>query len=446
MLTTLETFFARLREAGVPISVHEALDAARAAGAVDATGRDVLRAALAATIVKDDAHRTAFDAVFDVTFAARSVPAEGEEEGEPPSALAERLRGELEEAVRRGDLEAVEELARRAARVFAGVGDRQSGPGYFSYRAAQALGADEVWRRLLGGIGAGAPLERALEEAGIAVAQAAFDDALRREVLRLLVQDRGPETVNRWVARPLPENVEFVTATRDEREALTKAVRPLARRLATRLARRKRHGPHGRLDVRRTVRASMSTGGVPFDPRFRRRHPHRPDLFVLCDVSGSVAAFSRFTLQFVHALQSQFRAVRSFVFVDTLDEVTEDFRGGEFAPSLAAMVQRARVVWGDGHSDYGSSLKRFERLAGDALTKRSVVLVLGDARNNYRDPGDAAVARIAERARRVWWLNPEPRRWWDTGDSVAARYVPHLTGMHECRNLRQLEAFVERVV
>jgi len=113
MLTTLETFFARLREAGVPISVHEALDAARAAGAVDATGRDVLRAALAATIVKDDAHRTAFDAVFDVTFAARSVPAEGEEEGEPPSALAERLRGELEEAVRRGDLEAVEELARR---------------------------------------------------------------------------------------------------------------------------------------------------------------------------------------------------------------------------------------------------------------------------------------------------------------------------------------------
>jgi hypothetical protein len=288
-------------------------------------------------------------------------------------------------------------------------------------------------------------MEAALERSGLDAAREAFEEALREEVLRMLIEDRGEETVSRWTSRPLPEDVEFVTATRDELEALTKAIRPLARRLATRLAKRRRHGRHGRLDVRTTVRASLSTGGVPFNPRFRRKHPHRPELFLLCDVSGSVAAFSRFTLQFVHALQNQFRQVRSFAFVDTLDEVTEDFRGGELAPSLASMIQRARVVYGDGHSDYGSSLKRFEQIAGESLNHRSVVIVLGDARNNYRDPKDDVLARVADKVNKVFWLNPEPRRWWDTGDSVASTYAPHADGVFECRNLRQLEDFIERL-
>ena len=438
MLSQLETFFGRLREAGVPVSVHESLDAVRASGAIDLTEREVFRSALAAAIVKDDAHRSSFDAVFDVTFARKTAEA-------PPEETAEDLREALEDAVRRGDLEAVRALARRAAQAFAGVGEQQSGPGYFTHRAMRALGADEVWTKLLDAMRGRDGLEAALTEAGIAAAREAFEDAMRGEVLRLLVEDRGPDTVNRWTSRPLPEDLEFVSATRDELDALTKAIRPLARRLATRLAKRKRRGHHGRLDIRRTVRNSLSTGGVPFSPQFRRKHPHRPELFLLCDVSGSVASFSRFTLQFVHALQNHFRAVRSFAFVDTLDEVTEDFRGGELAPSLATMIGRARVVYGDGHSDYGTSLRKFEEIAGESLNHRSVVIVLGDARNNYREPRADVLERVAEKVHRVFWLNPEPARWWDTGDSVTRAYVPHVTGIYECRNLRQLEGFIERL-
>ncbi len=328
MLNQLELFFGRLRDAGVPVSVHESLDAVRASGVVDLTERETFRSALAASIVKDDAHRSSFDAVFDVTFARKTAG------GEAPEESAEALREALEDAVRRGDLETVRALARRAAQAFAGVGQQQSGPGYFTHRAMRALGVDELWAKLLDAMREReAGLEAALTEAGIAAAREAFEDAVRGEVLRLLVEDRGAETVNRWTSRPLPEDLEFVSATRDELDALTKAIRPLARRLATRLAKRKRRGHHGRLDVRRTVRNSLSTGGVPFNPIHRRKHPHRPELFLLCDVSGSVASFSRFTLQFVHALQNHFRAVRSFAFVDTLDEVTEDFRGGELAPA-----------------------------------------------------------------------------------------------------------------
>ncbi|MEX2459307.1 MAG: VWA domain-containing protein [Actinomycetota bacterium] len=438
MLNVLETFFGRLRAAGVPVSIHESLDAVRAAGTVDITDREVFRAALAASIVKDDAHRTSFDAVFDVTFAGLVV---SEDEDVTPEALREAL----EEAVRRGDLDAIEALARQAARIFAGVGRQQSGPGFFTHRAMRAVGVDEVWSRLLDAMRGQAGMEAALSEAGIAVAREAFEDAVRAEVLRLLVEDRGADTVNRWTSRPLPEDLEFVTATRDDLEALTKAIRPLARRLATKMAKRKRGGRHGRLDVRRTMRSALSTGGVAFTPRFRRKHPHRPELYLLCDVSGSVAAFSRFTLQFVHALQNQFRAVRSFAFVDTLDEVTEDFRGGGLAPSLATMIGRARVVYGDGHSDYGTSLRKFEEIAGDSLNHRGVVIVLGDARNNYREPRGEVLERVADKVHRVYWLNPEPARWWDTGDSVTRAYAEHVDGMYECRNLRQLEAFIERI-
>jgi uncharacterized protein with von Willebrand factor type A (vWA) domain len=443
MLEQLETFFGRLRVAGVPVSIHESLDAVRTAGVIDVVDREIFRSALATAIVKDDQHRPAFDAVFDVTFARKSM-GEPEEEGRP-EADAEAMRQALEEAARRGDLDAIRALARQAAQALAGVGQQQSGPGYFTHRAMRAMGADDVWRKLLEGMRQLTGLEAALAQAQLAVAREAFEEAVREEVLRLLIEDRGEETVNRWTSKPLPEDVEFVTATRDELEALTKAIRPLARRLATRLAKRRRHGRHGRLDIRKTVRTSLSTGGVPFNPRFRRKHPHRPELFLLCDVSGSVAAFSRFTLQFVHALQNQFRAVRSFAFVDTLDEVTEDFRGGDLAPSLAQMIQRARVVYGDGHSDYGSSLRRFEQIAGDSLNHRSVVIVLGDARNNYREARDEVLERVADKVHRLYWLNPEPRRWWDTGDSIASKYAPHTTAVFECRNLRQLEDFIERL-
>jgi uncharacterized protein with von Willebrand factor type A (vWA) domain len=167
---------------------------------------------------------------------------------------------------------------------------------------------------------------------------------------------------------------------------------------------------------------------------------------VVADVSGSVAAFARFTLQFIHALSGQFSRVRSFVFVDGIDEVTRLFEG---ADDLAHAVQRvnteADVIAGAGHSDYGNALSVFWRRWGGELTTRTTVVVLGDARNNYHDTSTWAVAEIARRSRHVWWLNPEPRSYWDTGDSVISEYAAHCDGVFECRNLRQLEHFVERM-
>src|SRR5438477_6062398 len=125
--------------------------------------------------------------------------------------------------------------------------------------------------------------------------------------------------------KPLPEDVDFMHASREEMLSLRKALQPLTRKLAARLARKRRHGRKGPLDFRNTMRHSLSYGGVPAEPKFRYPRPAKPEIIVVADISGSVAAFARFTLQFVYAISSQFSRVRAFVFIDGIDEVTRFF-------------------------------------------------------------------------------------------------------------------------
>src|SRR5437763_412266 len=170
----------------------------------------------------------------------------------------------------------------------------------------------------------------------------------------------------------LPEDVEFMHASRDEMAALQRAIGPLARALAARLAMRRRRHHRGQLDFRATVRRSLSYGGVPAEPRFRRPHPSKPEIMVIADISGSVASFARFTLQLVHALASQFSRVRSFVFIDGIDEVTRFFEApGDLADAVRRINTEADVVWVDGHSDYGHAFEVFHgRFGGEVTPKR----------------------------------------------------------------------------
>jgi uncharacterized protein with von Willebrand factor type A (vWA) domain len=243
--------------------------------------------------------------------------------------------------------------------------------------------------------------------------------------------------------KPLVEQVEFLRASRDDLAQLRRQVHPIARRLATRLTAKRRLGRRGRLDVRRTVRASLSSGGVPLTTIFKPHKPHKPELVVLCDVSGSVAAFAHFTILLAFALREQFAKVRIFAFVDTTDEVTDMFdRGGDVVDALSRMSSEADVVWYDGHSDYGHAFEVFAQKWPDAVTPKTSLLVLGDARTNYRAPALPALRSMVRQARHAFWLNPEPRQYWSSGDSAAATYS-EVMPMVECRNVAQLQEFVE---
>jgi uncharacterized protein with von Willebrand factor type A (vWA) domain len=237
--------------------------------------------------------------------------------------------------------------------------------------------------------------------------------------------------------------MDIVTASATEQRAMAAAIGPMAQRLSyvlARLAVRRRRT----LSIRRTMQRAMGTGGVPFRLVTELARPPRPEIVVLADMSGSVAAFSRFTLDLLVALDSRLNRLRVFSFVDGVADITELVREARSAGRRLTAREAARdaIRW-SGSSDYGFVMREFAREHAPRLTRRSVVLVVGDARSNYGNPRVEAFADICERAGRVYWLNPEPRRFWNEGDSVIGKYAPLCAQVRECRTLRQITDFVE---
>jgi uncharacterized protein with von Willebrand factor type A (vWA) domain len=274
---------------------------------------------------------------------------------------------------------------------------------------------------------------------------ARFEQRVDVDVRRRLAEQSDARTVARTATRPTIERVNFLGATRADLVALRREIQPLARRLASRLAIDHRHGKRGQLDFRRTIRASLSTGGVPVTTHYRPRRPLKAELVVLCDVSESVTSFAHFTLLLVYALREQFTKVRAFAFVDELDEVTRFFvPGGDVVDAVTRLANEADVTWLLGRTDYGRAFELFAQRFPDAVGPRTSLLILGDARSNYGELALPVLEELAGRAKHAYWLNPERRSMWDTGDSRATEFGA-IVPMVECRNLAQLGEFVHEL-
>jgi len=452
-------FVAALRRAGLAVSSAETVDATRAMLAVDALDRESVRAAFAAALCKRPAHRRGFDTLFDLYFPVRigeGTPADADsqpdldEDGNPAEVDPKLLRDLLRQALLEGDSEALARLARQAVSLL-GRADSQPGrQSWFTYRVLRQLNPDTLLSSLLAAMLAESERDGFAERvarATIAERIRQFEQAVEAEIRRRLAEDRGVDQIAKNAVKPLAEQVEFLRASRDDLAELRRQVHPLARRLATRLTARKKVDQQGRLDFRRTVRASLATGGVPLVTHHKPKKPHKPELVVLCDVSGSVSSFAHFTLMLVSALREQFSKVRAFAFIDTCDEVTRYFTPGlDIGNAMARVVREADLVWFDGHSDYGHSFEVLVERWPDAITPKTSLLVLGDGRNNYRATGSAALKELAARARHTYWLNPEPRHQWGSGDSATPIYADLVDAMVECRNAEQLTEFVQKLL
>ena len=468
MLDVLQGFIHELRSAGLPVSMTENLDAMRAVEHIDIADRDEFRTALGATLVKHHRHWPAFETVFDVYFSLYSHGVEADDPnadewaelagqdgqaagGGPGGELSrEELAQLLLDALMSMDRDQLRRLAAAAVQAFAGMEPgRPVGGTYYLYRTLRQLDLDDLAARLVGrareeGDVPDDPLAARLQEEEFQRRLRVLRQLVESEIRRRLVADRGIEAMARTLRKPLPEDVDFMHASREELLALRKALQPLTRKLAVRLARKRRHGRKGPLDFRNTMRHSLSYGGVPADPKFKFPRPAKPEIIVLADISGSVAAFARFTLHLVYAISSQFSKVRSWVFIDGIDEVTSYFEGIEdIGEAVHRVNTEADVIWVDGHSDYGHAFDTFWKAHARDVSPKSTVLLLGDARNNYHASNAWIVAEMRKKARHVYWLNPEPRSYWDTGDSIVGEYGTHCDGVYECRNLRQLERFVD---
>jgi uncharacterized protein with von Willebrand factor type A (vWA) domain len=433
-------FAEELRQEGVAVGTSEILDSFQVLELVPWSEQRQFKEGLAATLAKSPEDRRVFELVFDRFFfrateaeASRQRITEGAGElGEDTEVNLDTLRQQIAAALRDGSDAALRDLARLAIAAF-GQGQGSGVLGVDVQRIRRALGLraepqpelpEDDPRR------PGTPREQLRR----------FEQHLRRELERALIE----RTAALPPKRPLNElDRALPSGPIQDLAAVHRVVAQLKRRLATEgheLRGRKRHA---HVDVRRTMRASLETGGVPITLKYRPRRPRRPEIFVLCDVSTSVTSASTFFLSVLHALHDAFRKLRSFVFIERISEVTDVFeRERDFRAASEAISRDAGVADISGYTDYGRVWEEFLALIEDELHPRATVIVLGDARTNGRPPRDDVFAAITAKAGRTYWLNPEPRLYWNYGDSVIAAYERHCTAF-ECWRTDQLEEFVK---
>ncbi|MFF9915486.1 VWA domain-containing protein [Streptomyces sp. NPDC013457] len=441
-----------LRAHGLSIGTGESVDAGRALEAVGFTDRERMREALAASLLHKEAQRPLFDRVFDLYFPLTTTDPDDAASASSAGAFdTAALRDRLAAALAADDRSALTRLAGEAVSGLGGYGSAPDSDGWSSYQTLARLRPETLLARvramLRDAAVDGPEFTDRLTDDEIRRRIETFRERVRTEARRRVAERQGRDRIARRAVAGTPDSVDFLLAGRAQLDELRTTVRPLARKLATRLAARRRRAARGRVDLRRTLRGSLSTGGVPMRPALRRRRPARPELVLLCDVSGSVAGFASFTMLLVQALHDQFSRVRVFAFVNRVDEVTGLVARGAADPAgLGARILEEAVLTGwHGQSDYGTALGEFDERYAEAVGPRTVVFVLGDARTNMSDPNLAALKRIADRARRVHWLNPEQPSLWSTGDSAALAYA-ELVDMRPCRNARQLSDLVGRLL
>lgn len=453
MISLVHGIAEELRSMRIPVATSEIITAVQSLELIDMGNRTELREALAGCLIKKKEHRSSFDLLFDLYFSGRPGSHDRALEGLTDEELREALLGALATNDRHLLRQIASEAVDRHAKMQPG---RRVAGTYYIFSTMSALGVDTLVDELTGT----APGTPTLDTTGSDAAISWFDSAHRHrtaneavtqferivegEVRSRLVAERGAGELAGMLRNPLPEDSDFLTASIDTVERMSQSVAPLARALARILLERDNAAAPRTIDLRTTMRKSLSTGGIPITLAFTPKPPPKPRLVVIADVSGSVASFAAFALQLAYALRSHFSRQRSFVFVDGTDEVTDlvtDVR------SITATTKRInderRGVWLDGHSDYGNAFETFVKHHLSSVDSRTTVLVLGDGRNNYRDARPEALATIRSRSGGLFWLNPERPSLWNDGDAVMHEYAPHCDRVVECRTIRQLEAFIE---
>ncbi|WKV15785.1 VWA domain-containing protein [Janibacter limosus] len=475
-----------LRRHGVTVGTSEITDAASAARTLGPENRERLRTGLAATMMRRSADRAVFDQLFDIHFPAAVGTRTGEGEALPPTDTAgarERaaaIRDELVNALARGDRAELDRLASRALQELGRLSNESSTGGWSANQTIERLAPQTAIAAALqrardagvvsggsgegsggsgsgsggasggGGGGAGSPwrpeqLSDRYDRDEIRGRVGAFRRKIETEAARRNAEVRGRERIARYGVRDPLERKDFLLTGTTEAAELHAVITPLSRKLAAKLAARQRRQSRGTIDIRRTLRAAMSTGGVPVRPAYKRRTRSRADIVLLCDMSGSVAGFSRFTMLLLQSLAGAFRRVRFIGFINTCDDITELVREAQFGEDISERVSReAQMTRWHGSSDYGAAFVDAVEHHLDAVGPRSTVLILGDARTNGTDPQVDALRELVSRAGHAVWLNPERSGMWDTGDSVASQYA-RVVDMHEVRNIEQLRQFVSRL-
>jgi uncharacterized protein with von Willebrand factor type A (vWA) domain len=475
----LTNFVRALRNAEVRISTSETLDALHAVELVGYADRALLKNSLSLVLPKTAAEKAAFDVCFERFFAYRDAANIGADHAIPSEDAANDLQGPDSNASDSGNqsgggaagggTDGEGEQARQPQGDLAEAqsslgkllmhGDRMS-IGMAIAAAGEQVGVQNIevftqkavyTRKIMNAMGLpelADELERLRHGTSLPEQRLASELTRRRDWLRERIRDYvehqfllHADVTGKRLQEDLLRTIRLSNVDERNLRRMQVMVQRMARRLVSLYSRRRRVFRRGQLHVPRTLRRNMSYDGAIFDLQWRSSKVDRPKVFVLCDVSGSVADYAKFMLMLLYSLEEVLPKVRSFAFASDLAEVSDLFN----TLSVEDAIARILHLHG-GSTDYGRALADFKAQCLDEVDKRSTIIVLGDARNNFGELRSDILKVLYERCKRLIWLNPEPRSTWDMGDSEMKRYAVYCHQVEECNSLMHLERVVSRLL
>lgn len=449
-------FIAALRAAGVRISLAESADAFRAVDDMGIKDREIFRISLQATLVKEAEHIATFEELFPIFFGSSDAPPmmnlsddltpeEASQWAEALRQLNEQLRNMLDRLFK-GEMLNQQELERLAKMVGLNQAENMNYREWMVQRMMRAMRYSEV--------------QQALKELAETLQQMGMNKERSERMMQLLQANQqaleeqlrqfaGQRIAENMSQRPPGEGIDdllnrpFNSLSDHDMELLRKEVQRLATALKTRVALRQKRANSGQLDAKSTIRANLKHGSVPIEIRHRER-TLKPKLVIICDVSTSMRFCSELMLSLLYEMQDQIHKTHAFAFIDHLEYISPDFTSRNVKNAVSQVLER--MPSGYYNTDFGGSLKDFQKEHLDTMDGRTTFIVLGDGRNNYNDPRLDIFNHLARRSRRTIWINPEAPALWGTGDSDMLKYAPGCSSVLVASTLAQLTAAVDKLL
>jgi uncharacterized protein with von Willebrand factor type A (vWA) domain len=447
MERVLAAFVRALRAAGSPVSTAETIDAVKAVALIGYGDRNVLKNTLAAVLAKSEDEKSVHDALFELYF-NRDTP--------PPEALQEEQAPGGESDVESDfdlDVEALMDLAANGGRNAAAAIEQAAAAAgaenirfatqvpHFVRRTLQLLGIDHLDQRILERLqktpGGGADADKITQ--AMMAARETLQRLARQQVARYFEVYGKSATEN--FMNDVVANRAIDRLSEHDQARMKTLVAKLAKRLADKHARRRKLKDRGALDVRKTIRRATAHDGVPFDVVWKVKKRDRPKIVVLCDVSGSVARYVGFLLLLLYALHEKVADLRAFAFAARLADVEDELRDNDVDDAMIKIVRRC-----GGSTDYGKALADLVEEHPSIIDRRTTVLILGDARSNYGNPRLDLFRELADRSKRIVWLNPELPMLWGYGDSVIEQYRPFCASLTHCATVADIERAIDDIL
>jgi hypothetical protein len=440
----LSDFIISLRHAGVRISVSETLDALQSVRLVGYDDRETLRDALLAALPKSAPEKEIFARCFDHFFSFDYFADADATAGPDSAPVSTATDFSLIRALLSGDQTALVMAMREAARA-ANLTDIRffTQQSLYTLRILDRMGLPVLDAQLqamqtAGSLGAGQ------QTAALEKARTLLVDNVRRYVAQQLTLNT-PTAMENLLTSYL-RHAKLSMLEQQHFEDMHNIIQRMVKRLNDLHSRRRKAFRRGQLDFKKTLRKNITYQGFLFDPKWKKRKIERPDLVVICDISRSVMRTVRFLLLFLYGLNKAIVRIRTFIFCSNLIEITSIFDEYPVETAVEKIRLGADLPILMGRTDYDQSFRDFKANHLDSVSRKTTVLILGDARNNYAEAQTGILKTIYERGKRLLWLNPETPSFWGTGDSEMKKYAPFCSVVKECNTLHHLEGVVTSLV